>query len=65
MDFYNLVTAKGWVIGLGNVEHPYIDMDALNASTVPCASIGKDIRQNYCQLFHNLQDGYYLRNVRS
>lgn len=64
MDFYNLVTAKGWVIGLGNVEHPYIDMDALNASTVPCASIGKDIRQNYCQLFHNLQDGYYLRNVR-
>lgn len=64
VDFYNLVTTKGWVIGLGNVEYPHIDMDALNAPMTSC-TMGKDIRQNYYQLFRDLQEGCYLRDVRS
>lgn len=64
VDFYNLLLSNNWVIGLGNVEQPSVDLcnvDLLRSSNTNMINY---VQRRYTSFFRGLADGCYLREAR-
>lgn len=65
IDFYNLLTSNGWIVGLGYVEHPIVDLRIANFIQQENPNIDSYIQERYVSLFQDLECGHYLREIRS
>lgn len=65
VDFYNLLLSNNWVIGLGYVKQPSVDLHNVNFQKPINVNIDGYIQERYVSMFQELMDGCYLREARS
>lgn len=64
VDFYNLLLSNNWVIGLGNVEQPSIDLCNVDFLRLTNTHVNNHVQRRYISFFRDLMEGYYLREAR-
>lgn len=64
-EFYDLLTSNGWVIGLGNVEQPSIDLCNVSFLQSNNIYVNNCVQRRYISFFRDLVNNCYLREVRS
>lgn len=64
-EFYDLLTSKGWVTGLGNVGQPTVGVCNVDLGQPIAVNLNGFIQQRYISLFQALADECYLREARS
>ena len=64
-EFYDLLISNGWIIGLGNVRQPSVDLCNVSFLRLSNTSVNNCVQRRYISFFRNLADNCYLREVRS
>ena len=64
-EFYDLLISNGWIIGLGNVRQPSVDLFYVSFLRLSNTSVNNCVQRRYISFFRNLADNCYLREVRS
>lgn len=59
-EFYDLLTSNGWIIGLGNVKQPSVDICGINLGLPMAVNLDGFMQERYISLFQTLETKYML-----